>query len=340
MQATRDEMTVSERFQAAMNGQPVDRLPMIEWAPWWDQTLNRWRDEGLPADWQDVETIATGLGLDPIERIHLHGIGPGAPKPAYHGAPIMQAPTHEAYEKLREVLYPEPAFNEEGVRDMAERRRRGEVIVWLVVHGFFWFPRMLFGIADHLIAFCEWPDLMHRINQDFQAYMCRHLSRVQQLCPVDFMTFAEDLSYNLGPMISRSMFDEFVGGYYGPVLDAIDRSQTKVLVDSDGLVDEVTGWFMAAGADGTLPLERQAGTDIVAIRRQHPQACLIGGYDKMIMKDGPEAMRDEFERLLPVMRTGRFIPSVDHQTPPGVSLDYYRQFVQLLQQYAVEGRPQ
>jgi hypothetical protein len=40
---------------------------------------------------------------------------------------------------------------------------------------------------------------------------------------------------------------------------------------------------------------------------------------------------DEF--LLPVMRTGRFIPSVDHQTPPAVSLEDYRLYVRLLREY-------
>lgn len=39
------------------------------------------------------------------------------------------------------------------------------------------------------------------------------------------------------------------------------------------------------------------------------------------------------ERLLPLMKTGGFIPSVDHQTPPGVSLDQYRLYLRLLNEY-------
>jgi hypothetical protein len=33
------------------------------------------------------------------------------------------------------------------------------------------------------------------------------------------------------------------------------------------------------------------------------------------------------------MRTGGFIPSVDHQTPPGVSLEQYQLYVRLLKEY-------
>lgn len=66
---------------------------------------------------------------------------------------------------------------------------------------------------------------------------------------------------------------------------------------------------------------------------------MIGGYDKTIMHLGEEAMRREFERLLPAMRSGRYIPGVDHQTPPDVSLDTYKTYVRLLKEYAVLGRP-
>ena len=60
----------------------------------------------------------------------------------------------------------------------------------------------------------------------------------------------------------------------------------------------------------------------------------LGHFDKMCMKHGEAAMRAEFERLLPSIRTKRFLPSVDHQTPPDVSLDTYRIYVRLLKEYA------
>ena len=60
---------------------------------------------------------------------------------------------------------------------------------------------------------------------------------------------------------------------------------------------------------------------------------MIGHFNKMVMNRGEQAMREEFERLLPLMRTGGFIPSVDHQTPPGVSLNEYRLYLKLLNEY-------
>lgn len=54
----------------------------------------------------------------------------------------------------------------------------------------------------------------------------------------------------------------------------------------------------------------------------------------MIMSDGEAALRREFERLLPCIRRGRYIVSVDHQTPPSVSAEEYRLYSSLLREYA------
>lgn len=45
------------------------------------------------------------------------------------------------------------------------------------------------------------------------------------------------------------------------------------------------------------------------------------------------AVRTKFERLVPLMKTGGFIPGVDHQTPPDVSLEQYRIYLRLLNEY-------
>ena len=63
---------------------------------------------------------------------------------------------------------------------------------------------------------------------------------------------------------------------------------------------------------------------------------VVYACDKIRVKRGKwrVAMRKEFERLLPVMRQGGFVPSVDHQTPPGVSLENYRIYLKLLKEYS------
>ena len=100
------------------------------------------------------------------------------------------------------------------------------------------------------------------------------------------------------------------------------------------MLEDMIPWLLTAGMDGIYPLERQSGVDVARIRKNYPRLLMMGGYDKMVMDKGEAAMRAEFERLLPVMRTGGYIPSVDHQTPPGVSLENYRTYIRLFGEYA------
>jgi len=53
-----------ERFLNTLNFKPVDRLPVIEWANWWNKTIDRWKKEGLPNDLVDSVEIREYFGLD------------------------------------------------------------------------------------------------------------------------------------------------------------------------------------------------------------------------------------------------------------------------------------
>jgi uroporphyrinogen-III decarboxylase len=172
------------------------------------------------------------------------------------------------------------------------------------------------------------------ICSDLADYIIAQLPAIYEVCKPDFMVISEDMSYNNGPMLSEALFDEFLLPYYQRIIPEIKKYGTKVIVDTDGDVSMMIPWLKRAGVDGVLPLERQAGVDLVRLREMYPDFLFIGGFDKMTMSKGEDAMRAEFERLLPVMRSGGFIPSCDHQTPPGVSLENYRIYVRLLKEYA------
>ena len=151
---------------------------------------------------------------------------------------------------------------------------------------------------------------------------------------VDFMWIGEDLGTQKGPMISKELFDEFMKPYYQMVIPHLKNRGIKVFIDSDGDVHEPAGWFTEAGIQGILPLEAQAGVNLAKLRNDNPEQLYIAGYDKMKMPGDEESMRAEFERLLPVAKQGGYIISCDHQTPPGVSLENYRIYMKLFNEYA------
>lgn len=325
-------MTSRERFHAVRTFQPFDRLPLLEWAGWWNQTIDRWHQEGLPPDLSDRYDICRHLGLELYKQDWFHVQGADCPRPVSHGAGIIR--TADDYKRLLPHLYPSQPVDTSRWKQWADEQRRGEVVLWFTVDGFFWFARKLLGIERHLYAFYDQPELIHRINTDLSDWILHAIDQVCAICTPDFMTFAEDMSYNNGPMLSKDVFEEFMRPYYDRVIPTLRRHGVSPIIDSDGDVAIPAHWFAEAGLDGILPLERQAGVDIAALRRDHPTMTFIGHFDKMTMDKGEAAMRAEFERLLPVAAKGGFFISCDHQTPPGVSYQAYQTYLELFAEYA------
>ena len=329
-------MTARERFLKVFSfDRPDDRLPMIEWAAWWDLTIKRWKGEGMPPalDWDGSMRF---FGLDPFVGLGGPAHAPGLLDGVAHGHPVIR--TEAEYEALLPRLYPPEAIQQSARRagGLRGRHERGEIITRLWLDGFFWWPRILLGIENHMLALYDQPELIHRINRDLLAYNVRMFDAICAEGTPDMVGIAEDMSYNNGPMLSRDCFNAFLLPYYRQIIPEVKARGIKVLVDTDGMVEPMIPWLLDAGFDGIYPLERQAGVDVVRIRANYPELLMLGGYDKMVLTKGEAAMRAEFERLLPVMRSGGYVPSVDHNTPPGVSLDQYRTYIRLFGEYTAK----
>ena len=325
-------MNAVERYRAALRGETVDRLPMIEWAGYMTETLERWRGEGLPPETEDENVARTWLGLDDSRRAGLSWIGPEAPKPTHFGSGILK--DADDYERVRPLLYPRPGFDREDLAELAERHARGELIIWFVLQGFFSGPRKLLGIERHLLAFYDQPDLMRRINQDLVDFYLDCIPGFCDFLQPDMVSIMEDFSYKNGPMLSGKLFDEFLAPYYRQIVPLLQERGLKVFIDSDGDVNETIPWVREAGVDGMLPFERQCGCDPVAVRGAHPGLLMVGGFNKNVLKEGEAGIRREFGALLPAMRAGGYLPTMDHRVPPDCSLENYSLYLDIYREYA------
>ena len=324
-------MNQVERFRAVMDFQPVDRLPRWEWAMWWDETISNWKKQGLPAELDTVFEIADYFGLDPYQQFWFSTTDPTIEAVQHHVEGIVS--NMDDYLRVRPDLFPDHGPAIEAMRSWAGRQAKGKAVVWITLEGYFWFPRTLMGFTKISYAFYDQPELLHQINQDLTDFNLKIIDQVEKTCVPTFATIAEDMSYNHGPMISERHFDEFIAPYYRQIIPRLLEQNVIPVVDTDGDVTQLVPWLLREGVKGVLPLERQAGVDGMAIRRQSPEICLIGHYNKMVMDRGEAAIRAEFERLVPLMKSGGFIPSVDHQTPPHVTLEQYKLYRRLLDEY-------
>ena len=320
-----------ERFRAVMQRKPVDRLPRWEWAMWWDKTIANWKEQGLPQHLVDVFEIHDYFGLDPYKQFWFSTTDPTIAAQQHHVEGVVT--NIDDYLRRRQYLFPDHSRAMDAMRPWAVRQREGNAVVWATLEGFFWFPRTLMGFEKLMFAYYDQPELIHRINQDLLRFNLGLLDLIAKACVPTFITIAEDMSYNNGPMISRAICEEFLSPYYRELLARVKEMNVLTIVDTDGDVTLLIPWLESVGVDGVLPLERQAGVEGMDLRKAYPWFCLVGHYDKMVMNQGEARMRSEFERLLPLMKSGGYIPSVDHQTPPHVTLDEYRTYRALLDEY-------
>ena len=78
-----------ERFKNVMAFREFDRLPIIEWAPYWDKTLASWYSQGLPDKLKDDMTIRKHFGLDSYRQVYISNRSDCCPEPKNHGTGII-----------------------------------------------------------------------------------------------------------------------------------------------------------------------------------------------------------------------------------------------------------
>lgn len=133
-------MNVREQFHAIMDGAPVDGMPVLEWAYWWDKTLDGWYSEGLPKGLDDRQ-MQDYFGLAHHKQFWLAHKAEGCPKDASHGSGII---TDESdYDAVRPYLLPENAVSRLASQLNALRapHESGDTLVWYTLDGAFWWPR-------------------------------------------------------------------------------------------------------------------------------------------------------------------------------------------------------
>lgn len=214
-----------------------------------------------------------------------------------------------------------------------EGHEKGEYSIRFRASGFFWTSRELLGVEEQLLAFYEMPELLHEINTFILEKYLEYFHKIFSIIQPEVLLFEEDLSGANGPMITPDMFDEFVGSYYEKLVPFLKKKGVKnVFVDTDGDFRQLIPNFLRVGIDGFLPMDVNAGMDIVEVRKEFPNVKFIGAFNKLAIAQGKEAIDQEFQRLLPVIRQGGYIPGADHQVAPSTSLEDYRYYLKKLKE--------
>lgn len=358
-------MTLIERFRAVMNFQETDRPWLMPTIGFWDETLERWRKEGLPFYVNEVTAFAY-FDFDVFIPLFIgHHEQPGffppfAPKVIENGERhrLVRDYSGKIYKEFTDGTSSIPQFLEAPIKNMDDFRRHRwrlepgfpgrcenpvndaiqaaaklrSIPLGVIVCGLFGFHRHMLGVETLMTAYFDMPELIHAMSRQWVKLTRGAIRLLKKRYDIIFVNFWEDMCFRSGPLISPNTFRKFMSPYYKLVIeDARENGLEFFGVDTDGDCTLVIPLFEDAGVNLMWPFEVQSGMDVRVVREKHPEMVISGGLDKRALAVDHAAIDEEVLSKVPRMLSkGGYMPAIDHAVPPDVSLENFNYYLRLL----------
>ena len=353
--------THCERYLRTMHFQSVDRVPNQEFG-YWDETIVRWHQEGLPEEVNNNWLADLFFGFDPMRHIPADmGWRPGfehivledtdryrvvrggdgvkamvykdgaSTIPHYLEFPLKNRDDWE--NEIKPRLNPDdPArYNHdwEAIRKAVEN---SDLPVVITIGSLFGWIRNWMGFEGVAIASLDDPELIEEIIEHVTVLILTTMEyTLSRVGKVDVGWGWEDICFNHGPIISPKLFRQWCTPRYKRITDLLRKYGADIaLTDCDGNINSLVECWLDGGVNCMFPLEVNSGTDPVALRERFGQRVLLaGGVNKIELMKGKKEIEQELERLRKTVESGAFIPHVDHRVPPDVSYENYLYYLKV-----------
>ena len=161
---------------------------------------------------------------------------------------------------------------------------------------------------------------------------------LDQLLPhfqFDYAAGWEDIAYKSGPIVSPKWFRRVITPRYKRIADKLHANGIDIWwIDCDGDVRPILPYMMEGGVNCLFPYEVNSCTHPGDLLQEYGKELrIMGGFDKIEMGKGREAIRRYMDTLVPLVERGGYIPFCDHRCPPNVHPDDYLFYLDLKEQY-------
>lgn len=364
-------MTLRERWRRTMYYQSVDRLPNMEFG-YWAETLPEWHKQGLPEHIKNERTAYEFFGIENWRGVWCNvGL-----KPGFKEETVEESEDYRIYrdgngalckinrkghksiphyiefglkdrndwERYKERLDPnDPGRLPENWDELVDAYNTSDVPVSVNIGSMIGVPRNWIGFENIALMTYDEPELLEEIIEHLCVVSCTVLEKVLKDVSVDFGAGWEDICFNSGPIVSPAFMREVVLPRYKRITDVLKKHGTHLCwTDCDGNITPIADIFMEGGINCMFPVEVHGGTDPVALREQYGTDMRFqGGFCKMMFLNGPDAVEQELQRILPVVQEGGFVPGVDHRVQADAPLATYMYYMKRKRElFNVGGEPQ
>lgn len=360
---------IKDRFYRTYTYQDVDRVPDIEFG-YWPQTIRRWLKEGLPIELEPEETnnmvspklnaffgfeeegwyLPINLMMNPpfekeiIERKAASIIMRGrngivserfpvdvdeSSIPHFISFPVKTPDDWFSVKERYRLDDPIRNISETLIEKTREAQSRGKAIKIYIV-GFYGQLRNWMGMENLSYAFYDYPDMIHDMVEHWAELAARQIASLPPNIPIDTADWWEDMAGRNGPLVSPSVFREFLQpGYNHVMAEAKKRGCMLGMVDCDGNPYRIVKNWLEEGVNIMFPLEVSAGVDPYLWRDEFGMDLrLRGGIAKRPLVEGGKEIDKELERIRPLLEQGGYIPHLDHLVPPDIPYDHYCEYLE------------
>ena len=330
----------------------ADRVPVID-SPW-GATIERWHREGMPegmhfADYFDLDRLAN-ISLDNSPRyevrtieetaeykIHTTSWGAtlknwrhAASTPEFLDFTIVDRPSWEAA-KTRMVPTKDRINWTQLKKDYPSWRESGTWIQAGLWFGFDVTHSWIVGTERVLFALVEDPDwIRDMISHELET----HLALLDLVWDAgyefDTVRWPDDMGYKGTQFFSLDMYRDIVKPFHKRAIDWAHAKGVRAEIHSCGDINPFVPELVEIGLDALNPLEVKAGMDPIHLKKAYGDDLVFHGGINAVLWDKPAEIREEMERVVPVMKqNGGYIFSSDHSVPSSVSLEEFGRIVAL-----------
>jgi uroporphyrinogen decarboxylase len=248
----------------------------------------------------------------------------------WHRFPVQ---TREDWEEMKKRYNPrEPGRHGKDLVEQCRAMKDREHVVGIHFNAPFWQIREWVGMENLCIMMVDDPDFVQEMAEFWTDFVLKTMEPILDNIVLDQVGMSEDMAYKAHSMISPAMVRKFLLPAYEKWHSAIKASGCPVIfMDSDGYVGELIPIWIEGGINYSGPNEVAAECDINEFRKQFgTKMAYNGGVDKRAIAKGGKVIEDELERIMPVVKSGGYIPGCDHGVPPDISWQNFVEYCRLL----------
>jgi uroporphyrinogen decarboxylase len=345
-------MNSRERILRTFNHEEADRVPIMDHP--WAGTIERWHAEGMPEDvpfWEyfDIDCYAT---VQPdtsprypekvIEETGDYRISTTAwgvtvrrqkhadSTPEFLDFTITDA---DSWRKAKKRMTPSrDRVNWNALqRDYAAWRERGLWIDLVMWYGFDVTHSWAVGTERVLMALAMDPEW---ITDMFHHELDMSIAHAEMMMDAGYTfdgTYCyDDLGYKNNQFMSPAMFRELVKPVHARAIEWAHAKGLKTELHSCGDIRPFVPEFIGIGLDALNPLEVKAGMDTLELKRTYGRDLVLHGGINAVKWTDLNAFKAEMREKLPTLKQdGGYIFGTDHSVPNTVSLEAFREVVEL-----------